>query len=210
MKNQSSPEQVCKNEIKPLVIVISGPSGVGKDAILNRMKDRKYPFNFIVTVTTRQKRPNEQDKVDYHFISVEEYQRLKDSSGLLESANVYGNWYGVPKAPVKEALEQGLDTIIKVDIQGAVNIKKILPEAVYIFIMPPSKDELAKRLTRRCTENARDLELRLKTAESEMQQVGIFDYIVMNPCDDIESAIKNIMSIVAAEKCRVVQRKIEL
>lgn len=194
----------------PLVIIVSGPSGVGKDAILNRMKERKYPFTFITTVTTRQPRANEKDGVDYHFVSVEEYQALLAGNGLLESARVYGNWYGVPRAPVKEALEQGRDTIIKVDIQGAANIKKVIPEAVFIFIMPPSPEELVRRLTGRSTESASDLELRMKTAESEMQQVCLFDYTVINPCDDIESAIRDILCITTAEKCRVKPREIKL
>jgi guanylate kinase len=194
----------------PLVIVVSGPSGVGKDAILNRMKERKYPFTFITTVTTRRQRSSERHEVDYHFISRDEFQQLLKEDGLLESASVYGNWYGVPKAPVKEALAQGRDTIIKVDVQGAANIKKILPEAVFIFILPPSMLELSHRLTQRCTETVADLSTRLKTAEAEMQQVCNFDYLVMNPCDDIDSAVKDILSIVAAEKCRLNPRRIAL
>jgi guanylate kinase len=174
------------------------------------MKERSYPFVFITTATTRRPRANEKHQVDYHFISVDEFQKLMKSDGLLEWANVYGNWYGVPKMPVKEALAKGQDTIIKVDVQGAANIKKILPEAVSIFIMPPSLDELSNRLTRRCTEISSDLSMRLKTAEVEMQQISNFDYIVMNPYDGIDCAIKDILSIVTAEKCRVNPRKIVL
>lgn len=211
----SRPGNIRINEAKlktgnPLVIVVSGPSGVGKDTILNQMKKRKYPFTFITTVTTRKPRVNEKDGVDYHFITVDEYQELLAKSGLLESANVYGNWYGVPREPVKKALESGNDTIIKVDIQGAANIKKVIPEAVFIFIMPPSPEELVKRLTGRSTESASDLELRMKTAEEEMRQVHIFDYIVTNQCDGIENAIQDILCIVAAEKCRVKPRVIKL
>ncbi len=194
----------------PLVIVISGPSGVGKDAILNRLKDRDHSFEFITTMTTRCKRPNERHQIDYNFVSNEEFQKLLHDDGLLEKANVYGNWYGVPKEPVKQALAKGKDIIIKVDVQGAANIKKILPQAVFVFIVPPSLEELSNRLMQRCTETDSDLTLRLKTAESEMQQIFNFDYLVNNPCNDIESAIKDILSIVTAEKCRVNQRKIEL
>ncbi len=194
----------------PLVIVISGPSGVGKDAILDRMKERGYPFAFITTVTTRAKRENEKDRIDYHFISCEEYQELLKSGSLLESANVYGNWYGVPRKPVKEALENGKSAIIKVDIQGAATIKKIIPDAVFVFIMPPSLTELSQRLTRRCTETDSDLSLRLKTAEDEVQQLQNFDYVVINPSNNIESAIQDILCIIAAERCRVKPRKIEL
>ncbi len=211
MNSLNKPDFECKNPAaQPLVMVVSGPSGVGKDTILNRMKERRLPFKFITTVTTRQRREREAEGVDYHFLSMAEYEDLLNHGGLLESARVYGNWYGVPKQPVKEALSEGLDTVIKVDIQGAANIKKILPEAIFIFIMPPSADELYKRLTRRRTETTADLSVRLKTAEDEIKQMANFDYVVMNPCDDVESAIKDILAIVAAEKCRAQPRKITL
>lgn len=203
-----SQEQNLSNT--PLVIVISGPSGVGKDAILNRMKERKCPFFFVTTMTTRKQRNNEIDQVDYHFVSVDEFQKLLQNNGLLESAKVYGNWYGVPKQPVKEAISKGLDTIIKVDVQGAANIKMILPDAVFIFITAPSIDDLFHRLNRRCTETASDLSLRIQTAHSELDKIRDFDYVVMNPCDNIESAIQDILAIVKSEKCRVKQRHIAL
>ena len=211
MNREDNQNPTCVNiKLNPLVIVISGPSGVGKDAILNRMKERRYPFEFITTVTTRRKRANEIDQVDYHFISVEEYQNLLQNDGLLESANVYGNWYGVPKASVKEAVARGKDIIIKVDVQGAANIKKTLPEAVFIFIMPPSIEELSTRLNRRSTETPADLSVRLKTAETEIKQINDFDYVVQNHRNEIDAAIEDIMSIVKSEKCRVKQRKVEL
>lgn len=194
----------------PLVLVVSGPSGVGKDAILNRMKERNFPFNFITTVTTRKRRAAEKDGVDYHFISEDDYQKILAKNGFLESAQVYGNWYGVPKEPVKAALAQGKDTIIKVDIQGAANIKKVLPEAVFVFILAPSAEELSKRLCQRRTETPVDLQLRLKTAEKELQEISKFDYAVMNPCNDVESAISDLMSIVRAEKCRANPRRVSL
>jgi guanylate kinase len=211
MMNRKNNIQTCLNlNANPLVIVISGPSGVGKDAILYRLKEKKHPFEFITTVTTRKQRANEKHQVDYHFISVEEYQQLLKNDGLLESAEVYGNWYGVPKVPVKEALAKGKDVIIKVDVQGASNIKKILPEAVFIFIMPPSMEELSNRLILRSTETPADLSIRLNTAESEIEQITGFDFVVQNPCNEIDTAIKDILSIIRAEKCRVKQRKIEL
>ncbi len=200
----------CEISRSPLVIVVSGPSGVGKDAILSRMKEARYPFFFVTTVTTRKRRDSELDRVHYHFYSVEDFQKLLNEQGFLESANVYGNWYGVPKQPIKEAITKGLDTIIKVDVQGAANIKKILPEAVFIFIDAPSVDELCNRLKSRCTENAADLSLRIKTAQSELDKMADFDYVVMNPPGDIESAVKDILAIVKAEKCRVKERQITL
>jgi guanylate kinase len=211
MSNLNKSQFEYKNpSFNPLVIVVSGPSGVGKDAILNRLKDRQCPFKFITTNTTRRRRANEKDGIDYHFVSGDEFQDLLKNGGLLEWANVYGNWYGVPKQPVKDALGQGIDTVIKVDIQGAANIKKILPEAVFIFIMPPTAEELTRRLTRRSTESSADLAVRLKTAESEIRQIENFDYVVMNPCDNIDSAINDILAIVSAEKCRAKPRKVVL
>jgi guanylate kinase len=209
MKNPNKPDFECETA-SPLVIVISGPSGVGKDTILNRLKRQHYPFRFITTVTTRPRRENEKDGIDYHFISPAEYEALRQNGGLLESANVYGNWYGVPKQPVKESLSQGLDTIIKVDIQGAASLKKILPDAVFIFIMAPSAEDLSKRLNGRKTESGADLSVRLKTAESEIRQRANFDYVVMNPCNKVESAIKDVLAIVTAEKCRTNPRRINL
>jgi guanylate kinase len=211
MNSEHGQVKTCLNIIvNPLVIVISGPSGVGKDAILNRLKEGEYPLEFITTVTTRRQRSTERNQVDYHFISVEEYHKLKDSNGLLESANVYGNWYGVPRAPVKEALARGRDIVIKVDVQGAANIKKALPEAVFIFISPPSLDELSNRLLLRRTETPDDLAVRLKTAESEIRQVEIFDYVVQNSCNQINLAIQDILAIIRSEKCRVKQRRVEI
>jgi len=211
MNNQVSDEaesqDICNN---PLVIIVSGPSGVGKDAILNRMKQGNYPFEFVVTLTTRKPRNNEKHNVDYHFVSLEEYQHLLENDGLLESASVYGNWYGVPKQPIRDALKRGRDTIIKVDVQGAASIKKVIPEAVFIFIMPPSLEELNRRLTRRSIETPAELSLRLNTARHEMEQVSTFDYAVYNPDRNIDSAIEDIMAIVRAEKCRAVPRKIKI
>jgi guanylate kinase len=211
MNSENGPTQSCLSLVpNPLVLVVSGPSGVGKDAILNRLKERKYHFEFITTVTTRRQRSSEKHQVDYNFISVEEFQQLLHNNGLLESANVYGNWYGVPKYPVKEALEKGKDIFIKVDVQGAANIKKAIPEAVFIFIMPPSLQELSTRLRRRSTETPADLSVRLKTAEAEIAQISNFDYVVQNPCNEIDSAINDILSIIKSEKCRVKQRKVNL
>jgi guanylate kinase len=192
----------------PLVVIISGPSGVGKDAVLNRMKARHFPADFITTVTTRSKRANEIQGKDYNFISESAFQELLNQGGLLEHARVYGNWYGVPRAPVKEALKKGRDVIIKVDVQGAATIKKIIPQAVFIFLAPPSMDELSSRLTQRRTESADDLSVRLKTAEGEIDQVRNFDYIVFNHGNRIDGALDQISAILASEKCRSNRREV--
>ena len=197
-------------EKRPLFIVLSGPSGTGKDAILTRMKESDYPLEYITTVTTRPRRAKERDNIDYHFISTERFQEMITGNELLEWANVYGNWYGVPKQPVKQALDKGQNIIVKVDIQGAATIKKILPEAVFIFLMPASMEELATRLNQRHTESAFDLALRTETAEEEIKQLHLFDYIVVNKQDEIDLAVSEIKSIISAEKCRVTPREITL
>jgi guanylate kinase len=195
---------------KPLLIVLSGPSGAGKDAILSRMKKSGYPLRFITTVSTRPPRAKEKDNVDYHFVSVENFQKMLKNKKLLEWANVYGNWYGVPKAAVKQALDKGQDTVVKVDIQGAATIKKIVPQAVFIFIAPPSIKELVKRLSERHTESPIDLALRLKTAEKEMKKLPLFDYLVVNRQGEIDLVVSEIEAIITTEKHRVKPREIRI
>lgn len=195
---------------RPLLIVLSGPSGVGKDAVLVRMKESGYPLKYITTLTTRPRRPNEKDNVDYHFVSMEIFQEMIENNQLLERANVYGHWYGIPKEAVKQALDQRQDVMVKVDIQGAATIKKILPQAVLVFLMPPSMEELLRRLKQRQTESPADLALRLKTSEAEIKQLPLFDYIVVNRWDEIDAAVSEIKAIITAEKCRVTPREIVL
>jgi guanylate kinase len=193
-----------------LLIVLSGPSGVGKDAVLSRLKKTEKQIRFIITLTTRVRRPQEIDGVDYRFITKEAFEELLQKNELLESANVYGNWYGVPKQPVRDALKQGQDVIVKVDVQGAAHIKNIVPEAVFIFLIPPTLKELENRLRRRYTEKPHELEVRLRTAPDEMKQLPYFDYVVMNDNDKIDHAINTIKAIITAEKCKVNPRQISL
>ncbi len=195
---------------KQLLIVLSGPSGAGKDAALSRLKESGYPIEFITTVTTRPQREEEESDAAYHFVSRADFQQMIKNEELLEWANVYGNWYGVPKGPVKRALEAGQDTLIKIDIQGAASIKKMLPQAVFIFLMPPSMEELTARLKERRSESHFDLELRLKTAFSEIEQLPLFDYVVINKRGEIERAVSAIEAIITAEKHRVTPREISL
>jgi len=211
MKKASYESQAPFNlPARPLLIVISGPSGAGKDAVLTKMKELGCPLEYVVTVTTRPQRAKERNNVDYHFISRERFQEMIERKELLEWANVYGNWYGVPKEPVKRALSKGQDIIVKVDIQGAATIKKILPQAVFIFLVPPSMEELVLRLKQRHTESPFDLALRTKTAEEEIKQLSLFDYIVVNKRDKIDLAVSGIKAISTAEKCRVTPREIAL
>lgn len=195
---------------KPLLFVLSGPSGAGKDAVLNRLKKIGFPMEFIVTATTRPRRSGEKDNREYHFVSEESFRKMIEANELLEWAKVYGNWYGVPKQPVKQALAEGKDTILKIDTQGAVTIKKALPQAVFIFLTPLSKGDLAARLKGRNSETASDLELRLKTVEEEMKELPMFDYVVVNEHGQIDRVISDIKAIITTEKLRVTPRECNL
>jgi len=203
-------ESITGRPKSPLLIVLSGPSGVGKDAVLTRLRESGYPLCYITTLTTRLQRPNEEDGVDYHFISEAKFQEMLDSNALMESANVYGNWYGVPRAMTREALDRGEDVIIKIDVQGAATIRRIAPGAVFIFLTAPSTEELSNRLGQRLTESPDQLAVRLKTAEEEMKQLSLFDYVVVNREGEIDAAVSRIEAIITAEKCRVNPRQIEL
>ncbi|MGD0794736.1 MAG: guanylate kinase [Dehalococcoidales bacterium] len=195
---------------RPLLIVLSGLSGAGKDSVLNGLKKSSYPLEFIVTVTTRPRRRDEKDGIHYNFVSPARFQEMIDSRQMLEWANVYGNWYGAPIVPVKKALESGKDVIIKVDVQGAATYKKIVPQAVFIFLAVPSIEECAPRLKQRSTESQADLELRLKTAREELEKLHLFDYLVINRHGELDRAVADIEAIIAAEKCRVTPREIKL
>ena len=194
----------------PLVVVLSGPSGAGEDAALSTMKARALPLSFIITNTTRPQRPGEVDNVHYHFVSQQVFKRLIDGHELLEHAEVYGHFYGVPKTPVRQALAQGKDVIIKVDVQGAMTIKKNLPDAVLIFLVPPSLEELAERLNGRGTESAKNLKIRLDTARYEIEKLPFFDYAVLSYQNRIEEAVSDIEAIIRAEKLRVAHREYSL
>jgi guanylate kinase len=192
----------------PLLIVLSGPSGVGKDAVLARMRRLERPFHYVVTATTRPRRAREKNGVNYHFLSPQEFQQMIDKHRFLEWANVYGNYYGVPKDEVSPALSKGVDTIVKVDVQGAATIKKILPQAVFIFLMPPSVPALQKRLKRRRSESSEDLALRLATARREVRSLPLFDYVITSHQNELDEVVFQIDAIVTAEKCRAKPRTV--
>ncbi len=208
MSNES--QLTISRPAKPLLIVLSGLSGAGKDAVLNKLKESDFPLQYITTVTTRHKRAGERDKIDYHFVSEADFQKMIENSELLEWARVYDNWYGVPEKPVKQALEKGKDAIVRVDVQGATTIKKLVPQAVFIFLAPPSTEELILRLKQRNTESTAELELRIKTAAEELKRLPLFDYLVLNRPGEIDRAVSEIKAIISAEKYRVKPRNITL
>ena len=195
---------------RPLLIVLSGPSGVGKDAVLARMRKLECPFHYVITATTRPKRAGEKNGVDYHFLSRKEFQQMMDKHQLLEWANVYGNYYGVPKDEITSALSKGIDAIVKVDIQGAATIKELLPQAVFIFLMPPSLEDLEKRLRKRRSESSEDLSLRLEKAKEEIKSLPLFDYVITSRQNKLDEVVSQIDAIVAAEKHRVKPRIVKL
>ena len=197
-------------ESNPLLVVISGPSGAGKDATLNRMEELAYPFHFVVTATTRPRRPNEVDGVDYHFVSEQEFAEMLEKDELLEHAIVYGQHKGIPRKQVREALESGKDVIMRIDVQGAATIRHLVPEAVFIFLTASSEEELSRRLTKRRTETLEGLKRRIATARNEMKRLDEFDYVVVNRDSYLDETVETIAAIITAEKCKVKQRKIEL
>ena len=184
------------------MVVISGPSGVGKDAVLERMRSSNVPYHFAVTATARPKRENEVDGVDYIFVERDEFQSMIRNDELLEWAEVYGNPYGVPKSPVRDALARGQDVILKIDVQGADNIRRLVPGAVYVFLAPPDMTELEHRLTRRRTESTETLKVRLATAATEMEEAEKFDYVVVNRTGRLDKAVEEINTIIRRERGR--------
>ncbi len=205
----TSEEQGALPEPSPLLIVLSGPSGVGKDAVLHRMRELGEPLHFAVTATSRPQRPGEKDGIDYHFIAEARFQGGVSEGEFLEWAQVYGNWYGVPKEEVRGALHQGSDVIVKVDVQGAATIKGLAPQGVFIFLAAPNMEELVQRLRLRKTESGTDLTRRIETAWAEMQCIPMFDYVVVNHRGRVDEAVAQIDAIITAEKCRVSPRRIK-
>jgi len=191
-------------------VVLSGPSGVGKDAALAQLRKLDRPWHFVLTATTRPPRPGERDGVDYIFLDTEIFMRMKERDELLECAEVYGRWYGVPRSQVRQALKEGRDVILKIDVQGAATVRQLAPEAVSIFMLPGSFQELRGRLSQRMTETSPEMERRLKVAREELRQVCDFEYRVVNSTGHLDRAVANIDAIIAAEKCRVVPRVVQL
>lgn len=194
----------------PLLIVISGPSGVGKDSVVQRMKERGFPFHFVVTATTRGRRENETHGRDYWFVSKEEFARMIEENELIEYAIVYGDYKGIPKTQVREALASGKDVVMRLDVQGAETVRKLAPEALLIFITCESEDELERRLRERKTESADSLALRIATARKELQRIEAFDYVIVNHDFQLDDTVEKVRAIIVAEHLRVQQRKVDL
>ena len=186
--------------MNPLIVLISGPSGVGKDSVINKLRDNFSSINVIITATTRSIRVGEIDGRDYIFVDQKDFERMKKANEFLEYANVYGNQYGVPKDQVKSALSRGQDALIKADVQGANTIMKLEPRVLSIFIMPESINDLEKRLAKRMTESKQALKVRLDTAITEINESGNFEFIVYNKEDRIEQTLYEIEKIIFEAK----------
>lgn len=187
----------------PVLAVISGPSGAGKDSVIKRMRELKQPFRFVVTTTDRAIRPGEVDGLDYNFVSTTEFERMIAEDKLLEHALVYGQYKGVPKAQARQALASGIDVIMRVDVQGAATTRRLVPQALTIFLTPPSVDVLVSRLRRRASDSPQQLQKRLDSALIEMQRIEEFQYVVVNREGRLDDTVRQIVAIIAAEKCRM-------
>jgi len=194
----------------PLLIVISGPSGVGKDSVVQRMKERGLPFHFVVTATTREKRENEVHGRDYWFVSKDEFARMIEEDELIEYAIVYGDYKGIPKWEVREALASGKDVVMRIDVQGAESVRKLAHDALLIFITCESEDELERRLRERKTETADSLSLRIATARKELQRIEAFDYVIVNQDFHLDDTVDKVRAVISAEHLCVRQRKVTL
>ncbi len=195
---------------RPLLVVLSGPSGVGKDTLLMRMRELGFPFHFVVTATSRPIRPGERDGYDYHFVSAERFDEMIAQEELLEWAEVYGHYKGIPKSEIRKALASGKDVILRIDVQGAATIRSMVPDALCIFIAPANHDELRSRLQLRRTESDDEVEQRLSVAAQEMESCRDFDYVVVNRDDRLDIAVGEIRAIIVAEKLRVHPRDVTI
>ena len=194
----------------PLLVVVSGPSGVGKSTIVAELARRHPQVVPIVTATTRERREGEQDKVHYHFLSPEEFQELRERNGLLEQAVVHDHWYGTPIDQVRGILAAGRDAILTIDPQGARSVRGLVPDALLIFIMPPSIEDLDQRLARRGSEDGADRALRRRNAEVEMAAAGDYDYAIVNQTDHPDDAVEQIWEIIQAEARREPPRSVQV
>lgn len=184
-----------------LLIVISGPSGAGKGTICKELIKNNNNLSLSVSATTRSPRQGEIDGINYHFLSKDEFLKRIEENDFLENAEVYGNYYGTPKSNVEEILESGKDVILEIDIQGALKVKENTEEGVFVFILPPSMEELKQRIIKRGSETPESLMKRFKSAYKEINFVSKYNYAVVN--DEVDVAVSKLEAIILAEKCRV-------
>ncbi len=210
------PDTVIDGAPGALLAIISGPSGVGKDTIIDEMRRLETEAgltgrrHYVVTVTTRAPREGEVDGVDYHFVSREQFLRLRDARGFLEANEVHGNWYGSPRDQVREGLAAGKDVVLKIDVQGAQIVKDQVSEALLIFLIPPTLETLFSRLRARATETADELELRQRNAAIELARQDDYDYVVVNETGQITRTAQRIDEIIADERRQHADRRVRV
>lgn len=197
-------------ETHPLMLVISGPSGVGKDTVLRALKKSNFPIYHVVTANTRKPRPDEKEGVDYYFVSRERFEEMIEQDELIEYAKVYEDYKGVPKSEIRKAINSGKDVVLRLDVQGAERIKKLYPDSVLIFLVPGDEKQWYKRLEGRRHAHDRDMDTRIKTVIEELEKAREFDYIVVNAQNKLKETINNIESIITAEHQRAKPRKIRI
>ena len=206
------PPEVLEGAPGAQLVIISGPSGVGKDTIIDALRDRPRDpdYHYVVTCTTRQPRPGEVPDVSYQFLTEPDFLALRDAGELLEANEVHGHWYGTPRRQVAQALAEGHDVILKIDVQGAMVVKQRVPDALLVFMVPPSMEALFQRLRSRATENADELELRQRNAAIEIGRQGDYDRVVVNETGQVERTAAEIEAIISQEKRRNAERRIRV
>jgi guanylate kinase len=195
-----------------LLVIISGPSGVGKDTIIDalRARPRTPDYHYVTTCTTRSPRPGEVEDVSYHFLSQGAFHDLRKRGRLLEANEVHGNWYGTPRDEVIDALAADRDVILKIDVQGAQVVKERVPDALLVFVVPPSLEALFQRLKARATETADELEIRQRNAALELARQDDYDYVVVNETGQVERTAERIDQIIAVERAKFPSRRIRV
>ncbi len=202
--------EIKKPEKTPLLIVISGPSGIGKDTVVDGLKERGLPFHFVITATSRPPRENEVPGVDYFFYDKETFEEMIEAGEFLEHAWVYSAYKGVPKSQVRQALDSGQDVVMRLDVQGAETVKALCPDAILVFLTASSKEEWLQRLKDRRSETEEELKLRVQTAKEEYQRLDLFDYIVVNEENKLNRTLDVIEGIITTEHHRVNPRRVQL
>ena len=195
----------------PLLLILSGPSGVGKDTVARMVIERRPDsFYFVVTATTRPPRGDEHHGVDYMFVTFDEFARMIEEDELLEYAVVYNDYKGIPKQQIRDALSSGRDVILRVDVQGAATVRRLIPNAISVFLTTRSEQGLVRRLLQRKQDTAEGMALRTATARQAMKRAIEFDYCVVNPEGEPETAVQQVLSIIDAAHCRINQEPVRL
>ncbi len=216
MQLETEPTRSQQNSIlqpsskQGLLFVLSAPSGTGKDTVIKALKELGMDFYVVASVATRAPRPGESDGNPYYFVSQTTFEHMVAHDELLEHAHVHGNWYGQPRQQIKENLQTGRDVLLKIDVQGATTVRKKVPGAIFIFLVPGSVEELVQRLTHRQTETEDERQRRLADAQIELAQQDLYDYVVENRQGHLQDAVEHLRAIMLAEHCRTHPRTVTM